>query len=48
MKKVVLSMAALSILFFVACQGTKKEIDRLKFQNDYIAQDKTRLASDIE
>ena len=48
MKKVVLSMAALSMLFFVACQGPKKEIARLQFQNDSIAQVNTRLASDIE
>ena len=45
MKKVVLSMAALSMLFFVACQGPKKEIARLQFQNDSIAQVNTRLAS---
>ena len=48
MKKVVLNMAALSMLFFVACQGPKKEIARLQFQNDSIAQVNTRLASDIE
>ena len=48
MKKVVLSMAALSMLFFVACQGPKKEIARLQFQNDSIAQVNARLASDIE
>lgn len=41
-------MAALSMLFFVACQGPKKEIARLQFQNDSIAQVNARLASDIE
>ena len=48
MKKVVLSMAALSMLFIVACQGPKKEIARLQFQNDSIAQINARLTSDIE
>ncbi len=48
MKKVVLSMTALMMLFMVSCQGYKDQIARLQFQNDSIAQVNAGMASDFE
>lgn len=48
MKKVVLSMTALSMLLLVSCQGYKDQIARLQFQNDSIAQVNARISSEFD
>ena len=48
MKKVVLSMTALTMLLLVSCQGYKDQIARLEFQKDSIAQINARMNSEFD